>query len=173
MQTAQAHDPATTTRTIMAAMRDRDFETFGAALAPDVVLHSPITSSFRFEGRDEVLELVQIVRNALEDFRPGESFGDQETQALMFEARIGRQALNGLDVLRFDAEGRVREFRVFIRPLSGLTALMAALAPRIAARRSRLVAAAIRPPTRLQLLLARTGDRISVPVLRGAFRRGG
>jgi hypothetical protein len=173
MQTTQAHDPAATTRTIMAAMRDRDFETFGAALAPDVVFHSPITSSFRFEGRGEVLELMQIVRDVLEDFRLVESFGDRETQAMMFEARIGRQPLNGLDVLRFDEEGRVREFRVFIRPLSGLTALMDALAPRIAARRSRLVAAAIRPATRLQLRLARTGDRLSVPVLRRAFRRGG
>jgi hypothetical protein len=49
------------------AMEERDLEGVAEALAPDVVLHSPITSSFRFAGREEVTALLGIVRELLED----------------------------------------------------------------------------------------------------------
>ena len=67
------------------------------------------------------MDLLRIVRQALEDLEPVAELGDDDTHALMFEARIGHQKIQALDVLRFDAEGRIREFRIFIRPLPGLT----------------------------------------------------
>jgi hypothetical protein len=42
---------------------------------------------------------------------------------LIFKARVGDRELEGLDVLRFDAEGKIAEFTVMVRPLSGAMAL--------------------------------------------------
>jgi hypothetical protein len=173
MESVDERNATTTSQTFAAAMRDRDFETLGATLADDVVLHSPITGSFPFEGREQVVALLRIVRDALEDLKPVAEFGDDDTHALMFEARVGRQKIQALDVLRFDAEGRIREFRVFIRPLPGLAALSAAMAPQVAARGGRGRAALVGPPTRLQAFLARIGDRVAVRILRRSFSRGG
>jgi SnoaL-like domain len=173
MESVQQRDAAATSLTVAAAMRERDFETLGEALADDVVLHSPITGNFRFEGREEVVALLRIVRQALEDLRAVTEFGDDDTRALMFDARVGRQEIQGVDVLRFDEEGRVREFLVFVRPLPGVTALAAALAPAVAARVGRTPAALVGPPMRMQAFLARTGDRVAGRLLRRSFSRAG
>jgi hypothetical protein len=173
MESVQERNAAATSRTFAAAMRERDFETLGETLADDVVLHSPITGSFPFEGREQVLDLLRIVRGALEDLNAVAEFLDDETHALMFDARIGRQKIQAVDVLRFDAEGRIREFRIFIRPLPGLTALAAALAPQVAARGGRGLAALVGPPARIQAFLARVSDRVAVRMLRRSFSRAG
>ena len=173
MENVHERNAATTSQTFAAAMRERDFETLGATLADGVVLHSPITGSFPIEGREQVVDLLRIVRQALEDLQPVAELGDDDTHALMFEARIGRQKIQALDVLRFDAEGRIREFRIFIRPLPGLTALAAALAPEVAARGGRGLAALVGPPARMQAFLARVSDRVAVRMLRRSFSRAG
>ena len=38
----------------------------------------------------------------------------------MFRAAIGDRELEGLDLLRFDDDGLICDFTVFLRPLSGL-----------------------------------------------------
>jgi hypothetical protein len=173
MKSVHERDAGATSQRFAAAMRERDFETLGETLAEDVVLHSPITGSFPFEGREQVLDLLRIVRGALDDLNPVAAFGDDDTHAMMFEARVGRQKIQALDVLRFDAEGRIREFRIFIRPLPGLTALAAALAPQVAARSGRGQAALVGPPARMQAFLSRVSDRVAVRMLRRTFSRAG
>src|SRR5215210_4260072 len=79
MESVHERDAGATSQRFAAAMRERDFETLGETLAADVVLHSPITGSFPFEGREQVLDLLRIVRGALEDLNPVASFGDDDT----------------------------------------------------------------------------------------------
>ena len=50
----------------------------------------------------------------------------------MSSASVGGRALQGLDHLRFDADGLVAEFTVMIRPMSGVIALAEAMGPRVA-----------------------------------------
>jgi hypothetical protein len=119
------------------AFAARDFDGVTRALAPDVVLHSPITKSFRFEGRDEVAALLETVRGVFDDLQYLHDLGAGDVRVLVFRARVGRQSIEGTDILLLDEHGRVREIRVFARPLAGLTALAAALAPRLARRRGR------------------------------------
>ena len=143
------------------AMEARDLEGVAEALAPDVVLHSPITSSFRFVGRDEVTALLGIVRELLEDLHYFEDFGEGDTHLLAFRARVNGQRLEGTDVMRLDEQGRVRELRVFIRPLPGLTALTAALAPRLASKTGPARSATVAGMTRPLAAITRLAD---VPV---------
>ena len=51
---------------------------------------------------------------------------------LLFEARVGDRELNGVDVLRFDADGKITELMVMVRPLSGLNALVEAMGEKLA-----------------------------------------
>ena len=143
-----------------------DLDGVAEALAPDVVLLSPVTSSFRFAGRDEVGALLGIVRDVFEELRYVEEFGDGAVRALVFQARVNGQQLEGTDILRLDEKDRVREIRVFIRPLPGLTALTAALAPRLARDTGRARAAAVagmvRPLAAMTRLTDVPGSRLAL-----------
>jgi hypothetical protein len=105
-----------------AAIEARDHARMVEALAPDVVFHSPIT--FRpFEGRELVATLFGVLLETFEDFRYTDELDGDGVKMLIFKARVGDRELEGLDVLRFDAEGKIAEFTVMVRPLSGAMAL--------------------------------------------------
>jgi hypothetical protein len=46
-------------------------------------------------------------------------------------ARAGERDLEGIDLIRFDAAGRIVDLTVFIRPRSAIEALLAEVAPRL------------------------------------------
>jgi hypothetical protein len=98
-----------------------------AALAEDIVFRSPVV--FRaYEGHAVVSAiLTEGAMNVFEDFRYVERFEDGDAAALIFEARVGDREVQGLDLLRFDAEGKIAELTVMVRPMSGLNALAEAM----------------------------------------------
>jgi len=69
----------------------------------------------------------------LEDFRYLNDVEQGDTQALIFAARVGDRELQGLDLVRTDADGLVTELTVMVRPLSGLVAVAQAMAARLGA----------------------------------------
>ena len=46
--------------------------------------------------------------NVFEDFRYTDRLSGDDAEALIFEARSGDREVQGLDLLRFDDDGRVR-----------------------------------------------------------------
>jgi len=116
------------------AVEARDLDAMMAAFAENAVLHSPIT--FRpFEGRPAIRRLLEIILEVLGDFHYTDELASSDggTKALVFRARVGDRDVEGLDLLRFDAQGRIRDFTVMVRPRSALEALLAEVAPRLAA----------------------------------------
>jgi hypothetical protein len=95
-------------------------------LAEDVVFRSPAVFK-PYEGRDATLLVLRAVSQVFEDFRYDDRFEGEDGEVLLFSARVGDRELNGIDLLRFDDEGKVRELIVMIRPLSGLNALVEAM----------------------------------------------
>ena len=93
------------------AFHARDFATLREGLAQDVVLYSPITGRFHFEGRDEVLDLIRLVRDTFDEFEHLHAYGSDGDGTMVFRARIGRHELEGNDYIRFNREGRVEELR--------------------------------------------------------------
>ena len=69
---------------------------------------------------------------AFEDFRYHRTFyaGDHSA-VLEFSAKVGGKELKGIDMIRFDADGRMIEFEVMVRPASGLQALGAEMMRRM------------------------------------------
>ncbi len=51
----------------------------------------------------------------------------------MFEANVGDRELQGVDILRFNDEGRISEMTVMVRPMSGLQAVAEQMGKRLEA----------------------------------------
>jgi SnoaL-like domain len=113
-----------------AAVEAEDPDALTDALADDVVFRSPAVFK-PYEGKQVVSAiLVQGAMKVFEDFRYTDHLEGSGVATLIFEARVGDRQLNGLDLLRFDADGKVNELMVMIRPMSGLNALAEAMARR-------------------------------------------
>jgi hypothetical protein len=101
------------------------------ALAADVVFNSPV-AFLPFEGRDVVGQVLAAVMETFEDFRYTDELAGETAHALVFAARVGDKEVQGIDLLRFDDDGRIRDFTVLVRPLSGMIALAEAMGPKVA-----------------------------------------
>jgi len=112
------------------AAENKDLEAMSDVLREDVVLHSPIL--FRgFEGREIALGVLTHVAATLEDFRYTDELAEGDTVVLRFKARVGDRELEGIDFLELDADGRVAELTVFMRPMSALKAFNEQMAARL------------------------------------------
>jgi hypothetical protein len=115
------------------AAEAHDADALVATLACDVVLHSPVTFH-PYVGREAVGGVLRLVAEAFEDWRCISELHDPTgTIAFVFRARVGHRELEGVDLLRFGADGLVADLTVAIRPLSGLIALAQAIGPGVAA----------------------------------------
>ena len=157
---------AETTRRFRAASEAGDPHAVVATLAPDVQLRSPITLGYRFHGVEEVRELFLDVFSVIEGTSYFEELGDERARAVFGRARVGREPIEQALLLRFDEEGRVRELTLHVRPLPGLAALAASLAPRIMRRRHGRAGAAAGALMAPLAPLTRVGDRAAVWLLR-------
>ena len=115
-----------------AAIERRDFDGMLATLADDVVLHSPV--SFKpFVGKEAVAGLLRIIVGTFEDFRYTDELAGDDVHALIFRARVGDREVEGLDLIRPGPDGRIVDFTVMVRPLTGVVALAEAVGPQLAA----------------------------------------
>jgi hypothetical protein len=104
------------------AVEARDFEALTATLAPDVIFRSPVV--FRpYEGKEVVSLILGAAVRVFRDFEYVERLESGNLAALVFRAWVGNRQVDGIDLLRFDSEGRVRELTVMVRPMSGVQAL--------------------------------------------------
>jgi hypothetical protein len=116
-----------------AAVEALDIDAARALLAPDIVFHSPVTFH-PFVGRETVGALLTLVAETFEDFRYTDELAASDgSHALIFRAAVAGRELEGIDLLRFDADGLIADLTVMIRPLSGLAALAQAMAEKVAA----------------------------------------
>jgi hypothetical protein len=99
--------------------------------APDAVFRSPVAFT-PYRGAELVAAFLQQAVQTFSDFRYHRTFvcGDRDV-VLEFSAKVGDKSLKGVDMIRFDEEGRIAEFEVMVRPASGLLALGAEMARRM------------------------------------------
>jgi ketosteroid isomerase-like protein len=109
-----------------AAAESKDFSQLEEIFAEDVTFRSPAVFK-PYEGRDAIGMLLTAVARVFENFRYTDVAETGDVAALAFSATVGNRELDGIDLLRFDGEGKVREMAVYIRPMSGLHALAEAM----------------------------------------------
>lgn len=105
-----------------AAAEAKDFAAAAEVFTDDVMFRSPVVFK-PYEGREALMVILGAVIQVFEDFRYVEQVETGDTAVLMFEARVDEREVQGVDILRFDPAGRVRELIVMVRPLSGVHAL--------------------------------------------------
>ncbi len=115
-----------------AAVERMDVEAISSQLAEDVVFHSPVTFH-PFLGRKDVTRLLELVSQTFSDFRYTDELTVDGADALVFRASVGNRELEGIDLLRFNEDGLISDFTVFIRPLSALVPFAQAMGEKAAA----------------------------------------
>lgn len=118
-------------REFRAAVEARDMDRALALLADDVVFRSPAVFK-PYTGKETVSTILRTVVQVFEDFRYVDELAGDGTHALIFEARVGDRELQGLDHIRTGPDGRISEFTVMVRPVSGLMALAERMGPALA-----------------------------------------
>ena len=91
--------------------------------APEAVFRSPVAFT-PYRGAALVAAFLQQAVQTFRDFRYHRTFiGGERDVVLEFSAAVGDKELKGIDMIRFDEQGRFVEFEVMVRPASGLQAL--------------------------------------------------
>lgn len=116
----------------------RDVAALAGVLAPDVTLGAPPYWK-KLAGRELVQHLLGLIVATIEDFTYHREWRDGRELALEFRGHVGGSELQGIDLITLDAEGRIQNLDVLMRPVNGIEALRDRIAPRMAeylARRS-------------------------------------
>src|SRR6185312_14441279 len=107
-----------------AAVEARDTAAIEAMLAENVVFTSPV--AFKpYPGKAITAAILRGVLRVFEDFQYVREIAapDGRDHALVFTATVNGKKVNGCDFLHFDEDGRIDDFMVMVRPLSGAQAL--------------------------------------------------
>ena len=110
-----------------------DLRALPELLHPQAVFRSPM--AFKpYSGAPLVALILNTVLQVFEDFVYHRELtsADGSSLVLEFSARVGERELKGIDMIRFDEDGKIVEFEVMIRPMSGLQALGEEMARRLA-----------------------------------------
>ncbi|MHA6879057.1 nuclear transport factor 2 family protein [Ralstonia pseudosolanacearum] len=116
-----------------------DMDALDTLFAEDVVFRSPVAHT-PYPGSNAAALLLRTVATVFEAFRYHRGFAtdDGASVALEFSAAVAGKSLKGVDLIRFDADGKIIEFEVMVRPASGLQALGAAMGAKLGDQVGRL-----------------------------------
>lgn len=110
----------------------KDIEGGRALFREDVVFRSPFVHK-PYEGIDATAFLLSQVVQVFENFRYIAHVETGDVAVLQFEAEVGDRELQGVDILRFDEQGKIAEMTVMVRPMTGLQRLGEEMGRRIEA----------------------------------------
>jgi hypothetical protein len=103
-----------------------DSDALSSILAEDVVLYSPLGDE-PTTGREAVLEAIQGIGGSA-DLTYKEVLSGETHHAAYFRLQIEDTAVDGMDYILLDADGKIAEVTIFWRPLPAGVALQRTLA---------------------------------------------
>lgn len=98
-------------------------------LADDVVFESPVVHTPQV-GRAITKAYLLAALEALEraQFRFVARWSAERSAVLEFETRVDGLAVNGVDIIDWNADGKITRFKVMVRPLKAIDAVHQAMA---------------------------------------------
>ena len=101
--------------------RERDVTGLAALLADDVVFHSPIVHTPQ-RGKPIALAYLGAAFAVFfnDSFRYVREVTGASEAVLEFEVTIDGVHVNGVDMIKWNAEGEIVEFKVMVRPLKAI-----------------------------------------------------
>jgi hypothetical protein len=102
-------------------VRTRDASGLGELLADDIVFYSPVVHTPQF-GKALTAMYLKAAMHFFgnESFRYVREVVSASDAVLEFETEIDGITINGVDMIRFNAVGRITEFKVMVRPLKAI-----------------------------------------------------
>ena len=104
-------------------------------LAEDAVFHSPVVHTPQ-EGRDKVFSYLHAASHVLggDDFRYLREIVDGDQAMLEFATELDGIQINGVDIIRWNDEGKISDFKVMVRPLKAINKVWEKMAAMLAAQ---------------------------------------
>lgn len=103
------------------------------ALADDVVIHVAVHDQ-PMRGRQIADFLFGVLAEELGAVTVTDEIVEGDKAVILFETSIGERTAQGLNVVRLDDAGVIRELTVFFRPLAALTQIAEVVGGRMAER---------------------------------------
>ena len=109
-------------------------EVLSAIIREDAVFHSPVVHTPQ-RGRTLVVAYLAAAGQTLGNasFRYVRELVDGENALLEFETELDGIQVNGVDLIRFDEDGMIVDFKVMVRPLKAVNKVWEAMAAQLAA----------------------------------------
>jgi hypothetical protein len=107
-----------------AMIRTGDLKALPGLLDAQAVFRSPMAHT-PYPGAPVVSMILNTVFQVFEDFTYHRELASADglNVVLEFSARVGEKQLKGIDMIRFNEQGKIVDFEVMVRPMSGLQAL--------------------------------------------------
>ncbi len=105
-----------------------------AMVADDAVFHSPVVHTPQV-GKAKVMAYLGAAAQVLgnDSFRYVRELVDGDDALLEFTAEIDGIHVNGIDLIRFDAQGKIKDFKVMVRPMKAMNKLWEVMAAQLQA----------------------------------------
>lgn len=102
-------------------------------LADDAVFHSPVVHTPQ-AGKAKVMAYLGAASHVFGNgtFRYVRELVDGREMMLEFVAEIDGITINGVDIIRFDADGQITDFKVMVRPLKAMNKIWEMMAAQLA-----------------------------------------
>lgn len=112
-----------------------DPETLRAMLADDAVFHSPVVHSPQ-AGRDKVFAYLHAASHVLggDNFSYLREIADGNQACLEFATELEGIHINGVDIIRWNDDGKIQDFKVMVRPLKAINRVWEKMAAMLAAQ---------------------------------------
>lgn len=110
-----------------------DLTALPAIVHADAVFRSPMAHQ-PYASAQAVILILGTVIKVFENFTYHRQLSSDDglSVVLEFSANVGDKQLKGIDMIRFDGDGKIVDFEVMVRPMSGLQALGQEMGARLA-----------------------------------------
>ncbi|WP_137869642.1 nuclear transport factor 2 family protein [Sphingopyxis sp. 2PD] len=104
-------------------------------LAADAVFHSPVVHTPQ-EGRDKVFAYLHAASHVLgsDDFRYEREIIDGDQAMLEFATTLDGIHINGVDIIRWNGDAKISDFKVMVRPLKAINKVWEKMGAMLAAQ---------------------------------------
>jgi len=104
-------------------------------LAEDAVFHSPVVHTPQ-QGRDKVFAYLHAASHVLggDDFRYEREIIDGDQAMLEFATTLDGIHINGVDIIRWNKDGKIKDFKVMVRPLKAINKVWEQMGAMLAAQ---------------------------------------
>ena len=115
-------------------MESQDLALLDSLLSDEVVFHSPVVHTPQ-RGKAITAKYLAAAMNVLvnDSWRYVAEMTNDSQAVLEFKLEIDGVEINGVDIITFDADDRISEFKVLVRPLQAIKLVHQKMAERLSA----------------------------------------